>query len=256
MCTLTWWSDAEGRYEVFFNRDEKKDREPAVPPVERERNGVRYLAPIDPRGGGSWLMVNETGVTVALLNWYEREVPQKPPGGWRSRGQIVLDLADVTNAEDIREQVRTLNVSEFPPFRLMAFSPDSYGRTTVSGWEWSESGKLESMMPVEMPVCSSSFETEQVIAGRKMRLLAFMIEDGVIDPGSLCRYHHSIQAEPRAEAPSAWTVRMNRPDAQTWSISQIRVSPEDINFIYEAEALDFASECDVTEILIPRKARS
>ena len=52
MCTLTWWRESAGSYEVYFNRDERKTRAMAEPPRLREREGVSFLAPIDPDGGG------------------------------------------------------------------------------------------------------------------------------------------------------------------------------------------------------------
>jgi len=69
MCTVTWLQRHEG-YEVFCNRDELKTRKPALPPRLAECNGVRYLAPIDNDGGGSWLGVNEFGVSLCLVNYY------------------------------------------------------------------------------------------------------------------------------------------------------------------------------------------
>jgi len=46
MCTVSWIHDSDG-YEVLCNRDEKLTRQPALPPQIRERDGIRYLAPVD-----------------------------------------------------------------------------------------------------------------------------------------------------------------------------------------------------------------
>ncbi|NIP92410.1 MAG: hypothetical protein GWO24_02620, partial [Akkermansiaceae bacterium] len=72
MCTLTWWRGTAGSYEVFFNRDEKRTRSIADPPRVHERDGVRFLAPLDPDGGGTWMLANDRGLLVCLLNrWHE-----------------------------------------------------------------------------------------------------------------------------------------------------------------------------------------
>ena len=72
MCTLTWWRGEEGEFEVFFNRDEKKTRSRAELPLKREENGMQFLSPRDPDGGGTWMLVNEHGVVLCLLNrWHE-----------------------------------------------------------------------------------------------------------------------------------------------------------------------------------------
>jgi len=69
MCTLTWRRGSKETVEVFFNRDEKKTRSRAEPPGERfDANGVRYLSPLDPESGGTWMLVNERGLVVCLLN--------------------------------------------------------------------------------------------------------------------------------------------------------------------------------------------
>lgn len=69
MCTVTWLIDAEG-YTVFFNRDELKTRSHARPPTIRKQNGVNFIAPLDLDGGGTWIGVNEFGVTCSVLNNY------------------------------------------------------------------------------------------------------------------------------------------------------------------------------------------
>ena len=73
MCTLTWWRGGNGAFEVYFNRDEKKTRSVAVPPGVHEVRGVRFLAPVDPDGRGTWIVANEQGLVVCLLNRWQEE---------------------------------------------------------------------------------------------------------------------------------------------------------------------------------------
>ncbi|NKB23842.1 MAG: hypothetical protein GKR87_05585 [Kiritimatiellae bacterium] len=67
MCTVTWLHDTH-RYEVFFNRDEQRTRLPASPPQIRIRNHMKYMAPIDEQAGGSWIGVNEGGLTPSYVS--------------------------------------------------------------------------------------------------------------------------------------------------------------------------------------------
>ena len=67
MSTVTWRRIPSG-YQVFFNRDELRAREAALPPAPAELNGVRYLAPRESADGGTWLAVNERGLTLGLLD--------------------------------------------------------------------------------------------------------------------------------------------------------------------------------------------
>ncbi len=255
MCTLTWRSDPDGGYEVFFNRDEVKDREPAIPPREGRCRGVRYLAPVDPRGGGTWLAVNEFGVCVALLNWYGRGMPRRPAEGWKSRGCLVADLADVEGPDSMDGRIPGIAVRDYPPFRLIAFFPGGGdGGVGVSGWEWAGIGGLTPMDGVTMPVCSSSFATEAVIEGRRRRFVEIVGEDSDdhADGEALWRYHHDSRGRPGESAPGPWSVRMNRPDAQTWSISRVAVTPETVIYLYEAESLDLGSPGIRHSVGLPR----
>ena len=57
-------------YHLFFNCDELRTRGPALPPRMHEARGLRFLAPIDTDAGGSWLGVNELGLSIGLVNYY------------------------------------------------------------------------------------------------------------------------------------------------------------------------------------------
>ena len=54
MCTITWLAEPDG-YQVFFNRDEKRDRKPARPPAVYETQGLQSVYPVDGKAGGTWL---------------------------------------------------------------------------------------------------------------------------------------------------------------------------------------------------------
>ncbi len=254
MCTLTWWSDCDGggTYQVFFNRDERKTREPALPPERRTWKGTRVLAPVDPRGGGTWILANEHGVTIALLNWYEREAGPESKEGRRSRGRLVADLADVDSLATADARVRGIDGGCYPPFRLVMLFPGTATEGfAVKSWKWPENGRLREDVP-EMPVCSSSYETSAVLAGRKEKLEAWREKDEELSPETLDRFHHGDLASGQEEPPSAWSVRMNRSDAQTWSISRITVTDSEVWFRYEAEGLDLGEAPRVSETRLER----
>ncbi len=68
MCTVSWLHDEIGGYQILCNRDEKYTRGRASAPRIETRNGMRYLAPIDSDSGGTWILTNELGITLCLLN--------------------------------------------------------------------------------------------------------------------------------------------------------------------------------------------
>ena len=246
MCTLTWWAGDTG-YEVFFNRDEKKDRPVATPPELSEKEGVRFLAPRDSAAGGTWILVNEFGVTFALLNWYSREVVNNPRENWVSRGQLVRELADIHDLAGFGRGLAGFEPGQFRAFRLLGFFPgEGDSGVEIDFWQWSGQGGLQRMPCPPMPICSSSFDRETGIARRKNQLGE--IGGPVTDPDRLWEFHHNSGSF----GTSAYSVRMNRPDAQTWSISRVTVERKRIRFLYEAECLDQVAPPDIHESCLER----
>jgi uncharacterized protein with NRDE domain len=68
MCTVTFIARRNG-YALGMNRDEKLTRPAGLPPRLTHLNGRTIIAPSEP-SGGTWIGVNDTGATFALINWY------------------------------------------------------------------------------------------------------------------------------------------------------------------------------------------
>src|SRR5689334_22002529 len=119
MCTVSWLK-VSGGYELFCNRDERRTRKPAAPPVIREARGVRFIAPIDGDHGGSWIGVNEAGVSLCLLNRYE-DASSSPDGvksedDYRSRGLLLTSLLDSLTVAHAHARLSVADLSSFRPF--------------------------------------------------------------------------------------------------------------------------------------------
>jgi len=226
MCTLTWWRE-EDSYGVFFNRDEKKDRPVAESPAHFDHERVNFLAPRDPRGGGTWMLVNEHGVIVCLLNkWHLAS--NAPKAATKSRGQLVLAFASLKEISQAPALLKKLE--DYPPFSLFLMEAEKEAL-----WEWDGATLAESR--AEMPLTSSSFSFEEVKAARLKRF-----KEG--ERGAA--YHASSEEEA-----SAYTVRMCRPDAQTWSRSMVTVGAR-IHWEYLAEQPDLLGEPERTVVNLPR----
>lgn len=225
MCTLTWEVGSEG-LEVYFNRDEKKDRPVAHPPKEALLNGVRFLSPLDPRGGGTWMLVNEYGVVICLLNrWHEEAAG--PVG--RSRGRLVKQLADVKEVSEVGGRLGELE--EYAPFTLVALS-----REGEAGWAWDGEDLRKEVLRGFLT--SSSFSYPEVKAARER---AF---EGMVSRG---KFHAS-----EGEELSAYSVRMHREDAQTWSRSYLKVD-EAVRWEYFEEGLGMRGEARRTVAVLISK---
>src|SRR4051795_9445416 len=101
MCTVTFIARKNG-YGLGMNRDEKLTRVKALPPTRQEINGRIALLPSEP-GGGTWIGVNDTGVTFALINWYAVEA--RVSGNAISRGQLVRAALHANEADSIDQML-------------------------------------------------------------------------------------------------------------------------------------------------------
>ena len=118
MCTVTWIQDGDG-YSLYFNRDELRTRQPSLPPRSHQEKGVRFLSPTDGDAGGTWIAVNEYGLSLGLLNDYSSRVPQ-PADHYTSRGQLVRDLAQARDLGALSRLWLEVDHERFRPFQLLA----------------------------------------------------------------------------------------------------------------------------------------
>ncbi len=229
MCSATWFQDGPG-YQLFFNRDEKHTRKIALPPRLRSVNGVKFIAPLDSDHGGTWIAVNEFGLSFCLLNRYDEFAAQPAI----SRGLLVLELIDCASTAEVQGKIAALNLSQFRPFTLAVLS---LGESAIV-FQWTSSRLLFDLHGEEqLPLTSSSFETEIVTAVRKHQFTELRETAEKIDRKLLWDFHRSHQPER-----SPYSVCMHREDAQTVSFSWLNVTPERIEFHYYPHAPCILSE--------------
>lgn len=103
------------------NRDELLDRPSEAPGLLRMKPAV--VGGRDLLAGGTWLGVNEHGLTVAITNRYDGPPPEE---GRPSRGVLCLEALACTNAQSAVEQVAAkARAAQFNPFNLLATDKDS-----------------------------------------------------------------------------------------------------------------------------------
>lgn len=227
MCTLTWISDPLGT-RIYFNRDEKRTRLPATPPAPLIRNGIRLLAPLDGNAGGTWLSVNERGLTIAILNFYEADAAYSDGAvHHRSRGQLVLDLADAGTPDAMRGRLEALPMSDYRPFVVVGI--DAAGRGLEVRWNGRVAASRD-LASIPLPITTSSFRTPEVLAARRHRYEALM-DAGPVTDAKLKAFHKS-----RDQLGGPFSVTMTRPDAMTVSFCAVEVGSREIRFYYEARA--------------------
>ena len=217
MCTLTYRLTAQG-YQVFFNRDEQRTRPQAIQPQFDSRLHSAY--PVDPTGGGTWIAVHETGVTLALLNYYQAQVDPSQKT-FISRGVIIPHLlADIDN---VHQQLLDMDLTQFQAFQLCVFDKNLSKNTVESAFAqqyiWDGKSLTFSTLSIEtsLPITSSSVDYDLVYAARKGKFQS-MIEQSQSTTSDYINYHQE-QGEI-----GKCSVRMFREDAKTVSFTQISVN--------------------------------
>src|SRR5882724_10196013 len=115
MCTVTLIARENG-YALGMNRDERLTRVRALPPARHSINARTTLFPSEP-GGGTWIGVNDAGVTFALINWYSvaARVSRHPV----SRGEVVRSALGFDAATAVENQFANFPLERANPFRLI-----------------------------------------------------------------------------------------------------------------------------------------
>ncbi len=214
MCTVSWLKNEEG-YVALFNRDERHTRMPAQAPTFFDIDGTTICAPRDGDFGGTWVGLNEFGISVGLLNRYEDEVTESP-SNFVTRGEIVLELLAGRTLDEVRQRFQKLNPAQFRPFTIFALATGH----PVFKADWNgRSLKINPFADDAAPLVSSSFDTTRARASRQAAYRA--LTHGGVSLDALLRFHSS-----HLPASGPYSTCMHRADAQTVSFTMIMVGPD------------------------------
>ncbi len=180
--------------------------------------------PVDPRGGGSWLAVNASGLTFALLNYYQGKLPK---GRLQSRGHIVRELAGCTNIGGADVWLRAQNLQKFAPFSLLVFSPEVFSQKffvpAVPLYLWDGKNLNFDREGVQGPYFSSAVGFASVCEMRAAIYEELVTAKSKIGVDDFVAFHRSHLPDK-----SRYSICMHREDAQTVSFSRVDVSATDI----------------------------
>lgn len=196
MCTVTLISSEPGRYVLGGNRDEQKTREPGLPPRCFSINNVNYVAPTDARAGGTWIAVNEFGLTLAILNRYSGNVEQpglseNPP----SRGIIIPALIQLKSIDKITASINEIiRVQQYRPFTLIAVD---HSPVNAQRWDWNGGRftRTKLMCPPKIWV-SSGREQEKITRIREKVFSRIISKHTSDDLETIKRVHESEEPQP------------------------------------------------------------
>lgn len=222
MCTLSWTSSPErAQYELFFNRDELRTRKPAMPPELAITDGVRYAAPTDRDRGGSWIGVNQYGVTHCLLNTYEADTVTVVPDEARSRGEIVRLVQASRSPEHTGRIIGSCPLKQYPPFMLVGlYWSSSRNVCDAVSFHWN-GNELTTRAGVQPPVTTSSYLPARVREWRQEAFRRLTRDRTRATSRKLWKFHTLTDRRH-----SAFGVCMSRSDARTVSCTRV-LSRED-----------------------------
>ena len=219
VCTVSWIPGSTS-FELFSNRDERRTRAREVAPQEYELAGVRYLAPLDSEAGGTWIVVNEFGLALCLLNNYQaRFAPEAADA--RSRGLLVKALADAESLEELSLRTPAEDLARYRGFRLLGLQAGHAPRLV----EWDGAVRTEHVGP-NAPLVSSSVDLDGATDTRHASY------EGV---ASTRAAHLAFHAS-HADGPGPRSVCMHRPDAATRSLTHVRVDAAEVVMRHAAGA--------------------
>ncbi|MDX1388388.1 MAG: NRDE family protein [Acidobacteriota bacterium] len=229
MCTVAFIPDADGGYILGHNRDELRARARGLPPARFERCGMSFLAPRDPDGGGTWIGVNASRMTLCLLNAAERD-PTRLPAEPRSRGLLLWDVLPLGSADgvDARLEETRKRLAGIRAFHMVAALPGARGGEAVSvHWTWDGERLARERREGATMYVSSSYDQTAVEHERGKAWERLGADHRRPDEPALVRWLAS-----EGETPGPFTVCMERPNAMTVSRTLVIASAGGVEMRY------------------------
>jgi len=220
MCTVTWLHDEDG-YLLLSNRDERPTRLPGIAP-RVAGSDVRYIAPLDGDHGGTWIGVNEFGLSICLLNGAAPSEPPVDPAAFTSRGIVALHLLECSGAEHVRHKIRELDLPRLRPFSVIVLE-SSKDPVLI---RWTGMRELsEATEPVRMPLFSTA--REPAIRARREHFASLLSAHGTVTSELLHEFHGSHMPDR-----GAFSVCMHGDVSNTVSFSRVSVTRESVELAY------------------------
>jgi len=233
MCTVAFIPSPTGGYLLGHNRDESRQRPRGLPPRRLTRGGRAFLAPRDPDGGGSWIGVNDAGLTLCLLNAAEGNPSRLVPNP-RSRGRVLWEMFHLDDTRTVGEHLATddKQLDDVRAFHLVAIEPGKSGRHALAvRFRWDGEKLYHDEHDGPGLFVSSSLDPSGVARGRSeaWRMLITRVPNPDRDTLGAWLASHEPERGP-------FSICMHRPDARTVSRTLVNVDSQKIELAYLDDA--------------------
>lgn len=219
MCTVTYIPTNQGCI-ITSNRDEKINREKALPPNEYNIGGKKIVFPKDPKAGGTWIAHSESKIIVLLNGAKENHI--KKENYRKSRGLIVLELITSDNTLKFWQ---TVDLSNIEPFTIILFE-----NKKLIQLQWNEVIKNEDYLNEKEKYIwsSSTLYSEEVREQRKIWFSNFINSVSCPSSDEILHFHQFTKSDNKE-----FGLQINRNDIlKTVSITQCEISNNKIEMHY------------------------
>lgn len=225
MCTVTFSPRKQG-FALGMNRDEKLTRASGLPPSKKLINGSAVLSPSEP-GGGTWITLNDSGVTFALINWYS--ITARARADSVSRGEVVRAVSALDSLHSTPVILEKLPLKKINPFRLIGIHPAT---NEIVEWRWNlkKLARKNHRWKTQQWI-SSGFDEPTAQRVRGKTFLQARCQNTAGSLAWLRRLHSSHSPEN-----GPFSTCMHRADAATVSYTEVTVSPGRAKMFYQAAA--------------------
>ena len=210
MCTVSLIARKHG-YALVMNRDEKRARVVGLTPKLRVVAGRKIICPSEP-GGGTWIALNDAGITFALINWYV--ITARVKANPVSRGEVVNAVSAAISPLAASAVLGKLPLRRMNAFRLIGIFPATQ---EIFQWQWNLKNLIRKKHPwAAQQWISSGFDepTAQRIRSETFRRALRQKSAGSLDWLRRLHRSHAPQAGPFATC-------MHRADAATVSYTEV-----------------------------------
>jgi hypothetical protein len=199
-----------------MNRDEKLTRPTGLAPRKKIMDGRAVMSPSEP-GGGTWIAVNDHGVTLALINWYS--INARVGRNALSRGDVVNSVSAATSSDSADTALLRLPLDRINPFRLVGVFPAT-GEIFEWRWNLKQLVRKNHRWKTQQWISSGFDEpAAQLVRGRTFRLAQKQKSAGRLDWLRRLHRSHLPQTGP-------FSTCMHRKDAATVSYTEVAVSDQ------------------------------
>ena len=230
MCTLTLVPTARANginLRIAFNRDEKRIRPKALPPVLTATPHTMACYPLDFPGGGTWMAATSAGMVFALLNVNSASARPEFFLQKKSRGEIILKFFGAQSQAAVLAIMQSLSVHDFSPFRVLASDLEQWQEWIFNGAEVTFERGTHAVGKTVIRTSSSYAQGDDYVQKPRMELWNELFQNNEISLQNQEHFHRFQWGHDKISS-----IFMERPDARTVSHTVVDLFPHSLIMRY------------------------